>query len=742
MYNKSITDQLDYPEYLGVLIAEEDIPKQIFFDAKDTIQVIKGFEDVYNGVDRHDFNRDMFDREDFLVTALIASQRLRDLSDRFYMFSPHQDEFLYNLEHQFTLAGRTKPDSAFFVDYAIKAGVMQDEKGFERMTKAQKELAVRRIVKIGRKQFKVASSIYMTEWKQRLKYFLRTDPILGVYSQEFSSSEIIQHECFQKLLDGYHQLRGAQRGTGKNLADATALTLLQMKVEKFNAGESETIPILYSSSYHAPFEQVIEFTGLEENFHITANGKRSSVIRRPRYFVMASLLSKRTGQVKEQDHQVIAAHFSKADEFRERFEELEKREGQISELEELNRDIEEYVDVNFFKNVMLDFYEDASYQSVFDTLDVNLETVNDSTFREMLDADVKKISKEMINSYSSLKSVSDIWVEIHTSVSELRKNIINRVGKVSKVQVVRDFGLMRFSLPEGTGEAVQELFGEQGILAPRNDAPEIEAKKVRLLELLTSCNEKKCPLLDLSIGLAGLWILESWDLILKLTEDRERVHFSVALIRAAAMMKQSSRNQKELGRIMRSLEDKLEQQSNPNRANIMLGLAYLHSQFIPQETSFSYSKKAPSKLYHNSPEEKAVRYANSAYKSFMNVENDNSDSELELIRIYAFNVFMHIGVEFSTEEYFFDKILNEELADTFSLNRGSHPEYWHFRFEDTLARYHYRLSLMFPQSEITELDIALKYAQRADNNPIGDIGIQEYRNKLESRWTVISAKNN
>lgn len=113
----------------------------------------------------------------------------------------------------------------------------------------------------------------------------------------------------------------------------------------------------------------------------------------------------------------------------------------------------------------------------------------------------------------------------------------------------------------------------------------------------------------------------------------------------------------------------------------------------------------------------AIKYAQQAYRQF----NDETDLQK---KVYALNQYIFYSVEGED-----DKIFDEIKQTTRILaNFKANPLVWQFRYDDTLARYFHRLSIMAenPQEKRKYIDWAMERINDALQRSDGDRDIEHY----------------
>lgn len=181
---KRIIRQLDYLKNLKSFLAEEKLPKLIFFDAHDVIDIVKGFEAWFSSPNRTGFKDNFFHSEKCFVQNLAAG---RKFGTKISMIPPHQEEFYTKLSLGLGIEQNLPLDEEMLTELIYQTDTYRDQQDMLKRFRARKHRTkfVEDRAEEGIPNYKVALSVFKTTWKNRLRHFSGRNPFSGFSMRSF-----------------------------------------------------------------------------------------------------------------------------------------------------------------------------------------------------------------------------------------------------------------------------------------------------------------------------------------------------------------------------------------------------------------------------------------------------------------------------------------------------------------------------------------------------------------------------
>ena len=685
---------------------------KVFFDAHDVIDIVKGYEALYRDPNYTGFRESYFNSERFFVQTLASGKKI---AGPISMLPPHQEEFSSKFTDGFGVDKDQTLGEEDLTSLIYETKTFRDQRQWLKTRKGKKkELNIANRAKEGIPNYKVAMAVFKTSWKARVRQFFRVEPIFKIWNEEIPLEEYVVSAVCKKLITAINDIRPGSIGRTNNFNDALALTHLHHLVDDFNAGKSDTIPLFFDST--GLFREVVDQAGLEAEYLIRREGvEKSSILRDAKYFIVHSIFSKRhNGATATKE---LLEHYDRIEEYKTKFAGLE-RVGTIQSFMEFNSEIEQYINLNFLRHIMIDSYANDSLKSIFDQMNIDTETYKDQNFITELDTDVEKLKVELLESIDDVFLTQQLWESIHQGVEWLREHVTDSGQRTRPVSVWRDLGLIRFSIPVNTVLKVEKLMEDDGILSSDEDT--VKNASVGLLSLLIEGVTKKGKSESLITGLACLWALGRYPEVIRQSVNYKNHHFSMGLIRGSAILKAGEGDLEEVLEIIQWLEKKAPKHPDL-KPNIYIGVASLCFHYWMKENEmFSVNGIIPEAASQGEYSLKAINYSRKAKDLLNNIKDLEHPNEhyFALLRLWALNLYIYYCIEGGDKAMFKE---SRKIINAFIRYKHDSDFNWHYRFDDTIARYYHRISEMLPHDRLIHLKHAKEYASLAAKNPIGDV---------------------
>lgn len=675
---------------------------EFYFDTADIRDAVLGVQ-AFFPEHRH-FDSDLFLESKTLVRCLLTSGWLGTVR----MLPSHQAEFLSLMNINFGLGSeddylRDYPRrKSHFLDF-VKRRIADKSKQtqIERLGEELAESELIEFVSQIKQQAKSAELLFKAvesvgRWRPRLARLMRMKS-LCLEEYKFKYAEIVSSTLFQELKAKFDERRQSD-DTINNFADAIAVASLIERVKHYRE-EGGKLPRFYVST--DLFREVIEMANVSAQL-IYRDPEEGGAGREP-----SSLLTDPRGVLRDADYFIFKAAFGarqradRPDQPLKPFGDMNLRqlrdavvnildareplsESAVDSIRvagrSLNDIIQEVRRFSFLNNVWLQFIETNDIKKVRDLEAEARDLVEAKEVRKAIQA-TKEALEWNVKEY---KKVKGIWWDLKQSSLDLQV----RAGQsaAADIDIFRDLGLLRFSLPERVHGDVKHVL--EAIM--RGGEPEQRAARNYVITAYYSDNPKG-ELENLAIVSAVLWVAEmDKQLIARLEEVVEQrrplPHYSLKMILAAAIFRSGRPQNKELGlKMLSELESEFSgARDSKRRIELGIGLAYLHYHYWWSlgYRPFWYPPSGSAK--RDKAEEgrrlllRAIDYSKHAY--------DLLRKDDMVRRVYVQNQYLFYLVMGGDESW------NEEM-DNAAGSLAAYKEdrdWWQYRCDDTLARYFHR----------------------------------------------------
>lgn len=654
--------------------------KAVYVDSSDVIRIIKGYKSVYRDEHRA-FDMQRFGSDRFFVQNLIFAGKIESGIN---VLPPHQHEIILNYQNNFGLSKQppNEVEQQFDLDQLIIDTKTYIEHGITQ------EQALDFFSKNSIPHFKIAISTMLGFWKARMVRLLNaTNPIVKITEESFDYHQLTQQPEYKILLDAFDTYRKGQ--VKKNINDSLALMILIQKVADFESRASQVLPIFYASE--PIFLNVIRDTGLEQSFMVgTGINRENSIIRTDDYFIIHSIFSSKGTQIT--DNEELVGHYKEIEDLKAK---LVGMSNDIFEKLNLERRIREYKTANFLRHIMFHYYQSTNYTRIFEEMNIR----NVSFSADLLDS----LNNEIDNIAGSIRSnlkqylvYRNAWEEIRIGLEKLRRDFST---KQTEFDVLKDFGLVRFSLPKEAVTIAKLLLDDVLNGGDENQANAVNSLCRNLLiqnDTVTDCS--------FTGSLGVLWAMDNFSLIEMVTKDFKALSHQDVLLRCSAIVKNGK------GNVEVEIEHLQELSvARPETADaITLGLAYISfHRWANHHEPFTVNELIPEE---DGESTKAIEYALESFNKFSRISTNTLSDSHEMLRLYALNILIYYTTECGSSERF-EAIYS--FLNSFQYEKSNKNNLWHSRYTDTIARYLHRQYVEGNRLNPKLLQLACDYAEEA-----------------------------
>src|SRR5579872_3224876 len=602
----------------------------IYFDASDVRRAVLGMYALYTpgvGLRWGEFNEDLT-----LVHSLAASGWLGQIG----MLPPHQSEFLTLLNLDFGLKNVPTPDSfgeAFWQATGLgdPARHLKDVSGEE---------LVREYADSARGLFKAVQNMRCGTWQRRL-ISLRQDQILVLDETTEKYDKLVRSPYFRRLLEELQVCRPSYPSS--NFADALVLTQLIAQMQTLPEKQDAPVPRFFVSK--RTLETAVINSHVADLLTSTLNGGLNvTAFRHADYFIAKAAFQP------PRKYPAAAYH----DYF-----------GNITNLTRLRREIasifvsdqplsagvldrivvsdtplieiiEQLQSFSFLRDVWLPYAVSHEIPSVARELYDTTQLLRSDDFQKHMSVAIRHTKQALEDNIREYRRVVLLLGTLQQRVHWLR----SRLKRTSPVlDLFRDFGLIRFGLPEKNLPAIRQLL--EVILDGDDYAvgevciSVVNAGEAARINSRTAIDE-------LALFSAALWVVQIDRALVSLLDRLEELpHFSFALIKAAAIIR-DGRDIFEAQRMLTEWEGDLgSDNSSLPQGDLAVGVAYLcFHMWLAKGFHATWRGSSPASHVGYVFVDKAIRYARIAYDRLPPGEK----------RVYALNQLTYYLVEGGTED--------------------------------------------------------------------------------------------
>ncbi|HEY6352369.1 MAG TPA: hypothetical protein VI636_23470 [Candidatus Angelobacter sp.] len=705
-------------------LEKDEIEIALYWDTSDVRKAVLGMAGFYDADST--FNAEDFRSRNTLVISLAAAGWLGQMQ----MLQPHQSELLNLISMGFGLADRKVPPGGIgqFLRNAEFIGT-HNIMSFENAKEEEINRLVEEQAGDAERLFKAVQAISGT-WETRLMSWHKSEHLKLRADPEFEFAVALRSELFDRLLQHFEKAR--PDFSINNYTDALAMCYLHQRKMLFEQGKSNLFPRFFASS---PTFEVGALAHLDGSLFAEAIRRKQPVLCDVDYYIFrATFNPKRSDKVKIKAGKSLADFEPIVRDLRTLLDSPEPIPQNV--LEEMRIDDRRIKDVIhelrqflFLEHVWLPYAATELVKAANEHLNTARELANNQNFKRSVKEAIEEAMNALRSNVHEYRKSSRLFRELKQALAEKRKHFRDADPEV--LDVFKTFGLLRFGIPSSVQPAVKRIlamllttaetsentalsdFFSAHRIVVRADSPEALAKV-----------------------LAVLWVYgldEHLDEVLSKRREINRwepdvEHPWVLAFHAAALFRHNRRglDMKKGKLLLRILEKRLGAATlSLERAQLASGTAYLNFHYWvacggralwrdTQAGNAQITSDASRSFRH------AIQYARIACQEKI------QDPRL---RAYVLNQLFYYLIEGSTNEEFAEaQSLIGEIRDLKATKRAA----WDYRYDDTLARYNHRRSVLAksPEGRRELLELAKKYSTEAVQHSFGDPEVERYHEML------------
>ena len=695
-------------------LEDQGISPVLYLDTADVTAAVMGLHWFYQ---EGTFDSGRFEKDRSLVAALADSGWL----GAFHLLQAHQDEFLGLLK-----AGFHAPNAS--QDLRSRVPVFLRDTNIGDVTAAHEEAKLRGDVEevvraqagSARSFFKALQCIRGT-WETRIHRWAR-EGLLHLSTNRISYTEVLRSDLFQAARKEFTEAR-PNKGPA-NFADAMAVCQLAQAVSDYASGRAKALPRYYVSDH---FARVVTKPPIEASLaYDRPRGGRGTVLRDADYFIFRAtfrpsvLALKDVGTKRGNDERAeIVALRSAISEARKQprasAELLDEIKFGGRTLRELVNDLRSFY---FLENVWLPAAAvDDALTARAGFVEAAIQLQKDPEFARHVAGAVDRTKHELSANVERYRLVRTVAMAIDKTPSWCPTG--PEPGGADN-DYFQHYTLIRFGFPEDA---------EDGIVGLLRDlcSGDLELERSSRLRMARSWFDLDDPsrLVDLCAASSALWMAGQQPLLATLLEaDDARPHWSLDVVYVAAVLDSPRSKHVERARLrMAQLVQGHAQQPN---LDLAVGLAYLsfHDWLV---SGYAPVYQEHQRRAMTDGQRSRARQLIGDAMAYAMAARDHPD---ERKRVYATNQYLYYWCEGLGGPP--DEVVREAFEELTTYKTRRH--HWHYRYDDTLARYLYRSS--FSSADEWEwqrlIDRARSHSTEACDASVNDPAIQGFLTLLSA----------
>lgn len=402
------------------------------------------------------------------------------------------------------------------------------------------------------------------------------------------------------------------------------------------------------------------------------------------------------------------------------------------DLSSANNLIIKYAKIDFFNNVVLPCFTSPENQKFINALNKGNDNnylfylANETKQKEVkrwLTNEYKKVEIRIKNAYENFSSHYNFLIKIIEELPKLH-DVLNKFRGQSgnEVDFYHTVGMTRFSLPS----SIVTYLRDQFLLSSTYNNLKLPEFAFRLHKNYLRFSEESFyksnlqNLEQLYELLTIIWLLEAYQFAHKLYHSiaypvELLMLFGAIFIRDDESIEDGNEGsniewrKKQVEAIIHEIEDRISG-LNENFVNQEQSMPYIKSYIAIAYLRFNLIKLTDNRIFSKTPNSgplcavlidavNCIETIQKAYKLVTKWARGDFNLLLYVTNIYIFYV-VEVGSDSDLNNIY-------DIVELFKSYEQSHYHFWHFRYDDTLARYYHRIStLSKPEEMYTKLDKA------------------------------------
>jgi hypothetical protein len=667
-------------------IALEQSGHQIdtYFDTVDVYYAVVGFQAFL--LPSVSFRRKI---EDFAITeigdtTLVHALYTSGILGQVKMLPPHQAEFLNLLNINFGLGeswAPTRESVHTFLDRLVsKAVIKKSIAPLMHMNHPQQLEYVHENAEVAISLFKFVELVRGLSWQSRLTDYIRRET-LRVETPSFEYISLSQKDEFAVFRKAFDAKRRDPRKVMNNIADAFALSILFDMKERVKSNKAINIPHFFLST--TALQEVLLEPEVRDLLTFEVDGKPHPVFRDTNYFMFKGTFRHSLG-----------SNQNNTGDSGEAFEELKNLKSEISAILKAQKPLSQQSiekikvgsyslsdiihnigDLTFYAKVWTAYSRDRYKETILDQVDLQIEQLQSDALKGLVEESLKQLKTALETNVRVYQWFSTLWSDLERA----HDSFLEDYNKEAVVGVNWQFGIHRFNFGSSEIAKLEALISS---LVSRQEESEKAALNFILAVLIDLGQDVYSAKVENTAAICVLWVFKLDEQIVRvLTPHQDQLPDELLALMAASMLR-ASIDLRTAREIIDHLESVIERWPEGTENLLSSTLAYLCFHYWKALGHFAHWRpqqgrvKSKTDLDGSEYIEKAVLYANSAFKSIGAANRQ---------KVYTLNQYLYYLIEIGRSG---DSGKMDE-AVTWLSSFKDRRDFWHYTFDDTLARYYH-----------------------------------------------------
>lgn len=675
---------------------------KVYFDTYDVLSCIQGIYNYYRSSDNEFDVIGFTEKEETLIHSLATL----GLLGKIHLTLPHTKELIDYIE-------RNNPDYSPEFRSKLKSFLVEliDEKD-------SKSFNVKKISKSSKTALKILTNMYPNHWKSRVYELLHEKELISLYNEPTEIvTEVPPNDMnIQLTILQYFESKRPER-TRNNLIDTASLHFfsemvkdVNEKLKKSEGRELIDVPVYFDRD-GSLLNLLKDKPELEEYFTLYYNNPiknisyRILLIRPASFFYCYSLYRA------ESSDTVIESSIQRAYSFTlpAHSRQLEDWEHQIfvereEDLSKLDNDIKNYINYEFIISVVIPCFVESSKREFIKDLRHRYVQPHHILF-EIHEDRAKSYEKHIDKAFKGAKETAESALDSYFKKYGFLYTITSRLPKLYKVlrnfdnitensnNLFHTISLTRFFFPKEIEEKLTNDLFNFKVLRNLFDAAFIRRINTQYNNLKTTKTLDD----ELYEVLTLIWLTSSYSYAFDIY-DKELDYPTPILMLFGANFVRDDQNRSGTNNIRQtrtertmSVINRIRPEQFPidtvMRITAHIAISFLGFQIISIDTQYIFSRNNDTKRNNNEIQNlKGIVFEN-IYKALELVER--TPTENPYLLLYTTNLKIYYYTELGTDVEF-ESIY--DILDNFIQLDKTYPSFWHYRYDDTIARFFYRRS--------------------------------------------------
>lgn len=663
----------------------QGIEKRIYFDCRDVISMLIGMKSMISS--KKDLDEKIYKDDSTLVYSLLYGGWFNEV----YLTTPHQEELYNHIYNSFSFDIVDEEDIKEFWLYVNQITGL-NESDFDK--KLPLHIYLNKLKDKSNDLYIANYLLRETNWKRRFSYLKNKQKI--IFEQRSDNfMEILKSDIFTKIFTAFKLLRPSPNSSKNNLTDAFVLCCIHNRVQLYKQNKISYIPILYDSK--KLFQRVIAEAEIQEEFYCRFDDANFNIICDSEFLIYTALFNRRDKiqlSLKDVEMEEYASYKNFSDIL---FSQKKLGEDFVLEYE---KEIEDFKHSRLLQICWINSKEDV-HELIENLISIRKQNLRSVESRDLINTQVNFIIAELKGKVENYSIFREAYEKINSSYLTITRLFTPNLGQYENrghdLDVMNDMSLTRFSVKKENCKTIRRICRE---LLLSNEGESKNHLIIYIVQGIIAGLEEGSKD-SAMISLMVLWILGEYRLIKKILDKYEGkyTHYSEAFLHAAVIAKSFSENHyecKKLKNIIACVDNYSADTKFSENYKTSIAASYIYFQLWVKKSNKNF------RVLYSEPEEinnkevntyfhQAITLAKAAIqwlegKIYKNDARNYRKSKY----YYILNNYIYYMTMGAKNDEFKDIEVKVNILEAVEFD---HPEYWQYRYHDTLALYYFRKAL-------------------------------------------------